>query len=369
VTIRAILFDLDGTLVQTRKAAWELFAETNRQFRLGVDDREAFFKLFEDNFFRSLARICRDDGRRQAATQHFLELLRTQYCPPIIPGMADVIRVLASHCTLAVLSTNTIKTIRRILTEAGLAHCFAHVFAGDVEPDKSISVRRFLADRFYSIGRHCSPAYDEGAEAVGANCHEVVLVTDTMGDIRDAKNCGIRAIGVAWGMHSEAQLLEAGAEVVAIWPQELIALLASEAPVEESCACSGAEASNHSNCALPDNVDERIRAAAEVRRAQRLAHLPSSAQSREAGIKDPSRVHSSLMRALTSISDAAAGGYGSEGGPARLPVPKDGARRRLDTSLVSALARLQKNGCSSPSDKKPPGMVREIMADHGRESR
>jgi phosphoglycolate phosphatase len=346
VTIRAILFDLDGTLVQTRKAAWELFAETNRQFRLGVDDREAFFKLFEDNFFRSLARICPDDGQRQAATQHFLELLRTQYCPPIIPGMSDVIRALASHCTLAVLSTNTMKTIRRILTDAGLAHCFAHVFAGDVEPDKSVSVRRFLADRSYSIGRHCSPAYDESTEAVRASGDEVVLVTDTTGDIRDAKSCGVRAVGVAWGMHSEVQLLEAGAEVVAIWPQELIALLASQVPAEANFACACDKAGDHANCAVPDAVDERIRAAAEVRRAQRLAHLPASARWREAGIKKqvhPSQVDPTLLRALASISHAA-GDHGRKGGRARLPASNGGTRRRLDTSLVAAIARLRKAG-------------------------
>ena len=55
---RAILFDLDGTLVDTRAASWELFAETNARFALGVDTREDFFRAFEGNFFESLAKIC-----------------------------------------------------------------------------------------------------------------------------------------------------------------------------------------------------------------------------------------------------------------------------------------------------------------------
>ena len=33
----AILFDLDGTLVQTREASWKIFARTNAAFNLGVD--------------------------------------------------------------------------------------------------------------------------------------------------------------------------------------------------------------------------------------------------------------------------------------------------------------------------------------------
>ena len=54
---RAILFDLDGTLVDTRAASWQLFSETNLAFALGIDSREAFFRAFEGNFFESLAKL------------------------------------------------------------------------------------------------------------------------------------------------------------------------------------------------------------------------------------------------------------------------------------------------------------------------
>ena len=85
---RAILFDLDGTLVDTRAASWELFAETNARFGLGVDTREDYFRAFEGNFFDSLAKICPDRERAAAAKQHFMELLRTRYKPTLIPGMS-----------------------------------------------------------------------------------------------------------------------------------------------------------------------------------------------------------------------------------------------------------------------------------------
>ena len=140
---RAILFDLDGTLVDTRAASWELFSETNLAFKLGIDSRDAFFAVFEGNFFESLARLCPDPQRAEAAKQHFMELLRTRYRPALIPGMTDVVRALAPHCTLAVVSTNGIEAIRRILVDAGIATCFSHVFSGDVQPKKSASIRRF----------------------------------------------------------------------------------------------------------------------------------------------------------------------------------------------------------------------------------
>lgn len=241
---RAILFDLDGTLVDTRTASWELFAETNAAFGLGMDTREAFFQAFESNFFASLARLPLDPARLEAARQHFMQALRTRYKPPFIPGMADVVRTLAPHSILAVVSTNDIGAIRRILVDEGLATCFSHVFSGDVEPRKSVSIRRFLGSPGYTGQRLCAPDY-HGAGQAPLDAGDVVLVTDTVGDVAEAAEVGVRAIGVSWGMHSERQLLDAGAERVALWPQELLAWLQAEAggvpataPQPTACACN-----------------------------------------------------------------------------------------------------------------------------------
>ena len=77
---------------------------------------------------------------------HFLAQLDADYAPDFVPGIVDVVRALAGNCSLAVVSSNSTATIRRLLTRAGVAHCFSHVFGGDVEPDKRAVVRRFLAD-------------------------------------------------------------------------------------------------------------------------------------------------------------------------------------------------------------------------------
>jgi phosphoglycolate phosphatase len=270
VPIRAILFDLDGTLVQTREASWLLFEETNRQFALGVDSRDKYFALFRTNFFRALAEACGDSERFAQAKAHFLNLLRTRYTPIFVPGMADVVRALAARFTLVVLSANTTETIRRVLTEAGLQHCFAHVFAGDVEPDKSVSMRRFLNDAGYRLGRRCSPAYDEGGASAFETGDEVVLVTDTVGDVEEANTAGVRSIGVAWGMHDESALRDAGAERVALWPQELCAWLLPEADAGETCSPGACACPPTAARAAPADPQQLVQAAGRVRR-ERLA--------------------------------------------------------------------------------------------------
>ena len=325
---RAILFDLDGTLVDTRAASWQLFSETNLAFALGIDSREAFFRAFEGNFFDSLAKMCPDPSRAEAVKAHFMELLRTRYHPALIPGMLDVVRALAPQCTLAVVSTNGIEAIRRILVGAGIATCFSHVFSGDVEPRKSVSIRRFLGDQRYAAHRQCSPAYQDGDAVGGAlAAHDVVLVTDTVGDVAEAREAGVRAIGVSWGMHGERQLLDAGAERVALWPQELIAWLRDDdregdregdaAPA--ACACSTAPGAS---CATPPSPTAPARVPPLSPPADPIAQAASQRRERQ--------LQARFTAAAATVTTAAA----------RAAPPIHRADTNASVELLSALRRI-----------------------------
>jgi phosphoglycolate phosphatase len=282
---QAVLFDLDGTLVQTRAASWEVFQQISRRFALGIDSSEEYFGLFQDNLFVAIRKLCKDDEQAAEVAEAFLALLSDAYAPAMIPGMAEVVRSLAGHCTLAVMSSNAMRVIRRVLVENDLALCFAHVFGGDVTPDKGTAIRAFLADSGSGFGRRCVAGYDEAGRVHVPDPMSTVLVTDTAGDIRDALRTGIRVVGVAWGMHGVEELTAAGAEFVALWPQELSAHLlgplaaagpsgtcALPAPSEPSgpdcgCGCAGT-----GSCGVvsPDgDLTESIRVAGAVRRARR----------------------------------------------------------------------------------------------------
>jgi phosphoglycolate phosphatase len=237
--VRAVIFDLDGTLVQTRVASWEVFEQVNRRYGLGVDDQQRYFDLFRGNIYTSIAALCRDEAHAAEVKDAFLALLRTDYTPPLVPGMADVVRRLASDLTLAVMSSNAMQVLRRVLVGNDLAFCFAHVFGGDVVPDKRTAIRAMLAEPASGYGRRCSADYDEAGAPLAPSPASTVLVTDTAGDVRDALEAGIRVVGVAWGMHSVDELTAAGAEFVAFWPQEIVAHLLGDAaasPATGACA-------------------------------------------------------------------------------------------------------------------------------------
>lgn len=271
VTPSTVIFDFDGTLVKTREASWRLFKRTNAEFELGVDRPEDFYALFRRNFFAALDEICSGDPVRvEGVRAHFLQLLRDEYCPDLVPGMADVIHKLAGSCTLVLCSSNTMESVRRTLERHGLACCFAHAFTGDLEPDKAASIRAFLADPGYSMRRLCEPEYtEEFRPGPPQRGEEVVLVTDTIGDIAEAIRCGIRAVGVVWGMHTADELQAAGAEFVAIWPQELITHLLDDPAGALTCSVARS-ARSAPVTAAPTSAMQLARRAAESRRDQRL---------------------------------------------------------------------------------------------------
>jgi phosphoglycolate phosphatase len=234
----AVMFDLDGTLVQTRGASWDVFRQISDEFGLGLTGPQEYFDLFRGNIFASLDTLCDGHADSEQVKQAFLARLRAEYNPAMVPGMVDVIRRLAGHCTLAVVSSNAMEVLRRVLVDNGVAYCFAHVFGGDAVPDKTAAFRSFLADAGSQYGRRCEVTYDETPGASRPDLSTTVLVTDTAGDVRDALEAGIRAVGVAWGMHTADELTAAGAEFVAIWPQELPGYLLTGTVPEPTGACA-----------------------------------------------------------------------------------------------------------------------------------
>ena len=291
---RAVLFDLDGTLVQTREASWRVFEKVSAAHDLGIDRPEQFYELFVDNFFVAIRKLCGTEALAETVEGEFLDGLRRDYSPLMIPGMADVVRALVPHATLAVLSSNTTPVVRRILRANSLEYCFAHVFGGDVEPDKAQGIRRFLDDAAQGSSRRCQAYYDEGDSGETIDPAATVLVTDTVGDVEAAVAAGIRPVGVAWGMHTEEQLLAAGAEFVAIWPQEIVAHLFARRHAD-AAACSCAQPA-------PTDLAADLAAAASVRtRRRRAAAAHQSAPARSASVAVEPVPSSELADAVRSI--------------------------------------------------------------------
>jgi phosphoglycolate phosphatase len=112
-------------------------------------------------------------------------------------------------------------------------------------------------------------------------------------------------------MHREKDLLEAGAEFVAVWPQELIAYLLSGAAGGHSCGLPAASAcdcpaASEASCRCDDAGIAKADAARRERSLKRAHALVSSLLSAPAGIALPAaqekwRSDDALMRSLARL--------------------------------------------------------------------
>ena len=211
--LQTILFDFDGTLVRTREASWELFRQTNEKFALGVDTPSAFFQLFDRNFYAVLDEASANNGAAEDVRRHFQALLRTEYSPQFVPGMTKVVKALAAHYTLIVLSSNTMEAVRRILLANEVATCFAHVFSGELAPRKNEAIAGSWPTRADFGGSRRTPHYEESMVPRLHEPSEAMLITDTVGDVIEALDAGIWVGGGELG-HARGRGAAAGARRV-----------------------------------------------------------------------------------------------------------------------------------------------------------
>jgi phosphoglycolate phosphatase len=334
--VHAVMFDMDGTLVQTRYASWEIFESVNRRFGLGVDTPEQYYELFRSNVFGEIEKRCVNADQYRQVKADFLAALRADYRPVMIPGMLHVVRRLASVATLALLSSNALPVMRRILVDNDLAFCFAHVFGGDTVPDKRTAIRQFLADTGSGFGRRCSADYDEEMVPVEVAAGGTVLVTDTAGDVREALEEGIRAVGVAWGMHSVDQLVEAGAEFVALWPQEVGSYLLQGIDAVPRGAC---ELPPRTRPAPPGGGSCGGSCGGEC--AGECAGACATCPAASAPTSAPSDRTSRRLRAAQGLLAAAPVALPQAAPPRAVPVATArSSRSRADDELAAAVARI-----------------------------
>jgi phosphoglycolate phosphatase len=217
--IRAVFFDLDGTLVDS---GTDLAAASNAMLReLGLPQRSSEeIRSFIGEGSRNLVERCtapRGDLVEQGLaswTRHYERGLLDATRP--YPGIPGVLGKLAERgLTLAVHTNKPSDFSRRILRGLGLEARFAFILGSDDGPARKPSVEgaRFLLDR------------------LGMAPSEAVYVGDSRIDGETARAAGAQFIGVTWGFRPRKELLEAGAVVLVDDPSELQQAIEAQARI------------------------------------------------------------------------------------------------------------------------------------------
>jgi len=204
--VKLAVFDCDGTLVDGQGAVVAAMASAFAEGGLARPDPHHVRRMVGLSLPQAVARLAPEAGADQvrdvvAAYKSAFRAAREagSLAEPLFPGIAELLAdLVGAGWTLAVATGKS---------DRGLAHCLAG---------------HGIADRFASLqtaDRHPSkphPAMLEAALAeTFADPAQAVMIGDTAYDIQMACEIGVRAVGVAWGYHEAAELLDAGAAYVA----------------------------------------------------------------------------------------------------------------------------------------------------------
>ena len=203
-----LMFDYDGVIVDSFDVFATALIDSCRMAGVpGVESTDDVVALFEGNVYESLRQkgasaeaVKRAVDRSAGAMQLALPWLRP------FPLMPQVLEELAEARDVVVVTSNAESLVQAFLKRhhvAGVAVAGAETGQSKVE-----KIERLLAQH-------------PGQELTW-------FVSDTAGDMREARLAGVTPLGVAWGWHGPEQLLEAGAEAIAKTPADVLAIVAPE---------------------------------------------------------------------------------------------------------------------------------------------
>lgn len=197
-----VIFDVDGTLVDSQNLIVEAQVETFRRHGLPPPTREQTLALVGLSLVPTFAALVGEDGPVDAMVATYREVFSSIIFnepgrkEPLFPGAAELIEELrhADGVTLALATGKSRRGMARVFDHYGWHGVFASVQTADTnasKPDPEMLTNALS---------------DTGFAASGA-----VFIGDTSFDMQMGCAAGIEPWGVCWGYHKPAALTDAGA--------------------------------------------------------------------------------------------------------------------------------------------------------------
>lgn len=200
---RLVIFDCDGTLVDSQNLIAAAMAETFTSIGLEGPPTEVVRRVIGLRLDEAIARLLPQSHVDQALALaetykvafHRLRADPTTLADPLYPAARETLcRLAESNYLLGVATGKSRRGLGVTLERHGLTDLFVTLQTADDAPGKPdpTMVRQAMNE-------------------ADAAPHETIVIGDTVFDMVMAANAGVRALGVSWGYHEPAELLAAGA--------------------------------------------------------------------------------------------------------------------------------------------------------------
>ena len=200
---RLFLFDFDGVIVDSL----ELYEEMTRRCfeKIGkpiTKNREDFLNLFDDNFYEALRKsgVGADEFNKTAALiAPYADYSKVTPFEDLMP----ILKELGENNVLLIISSNSLYAIEFILSKINFNGSFDTILGADFMLSKIDKINYAVEKWEIPKGR-------------------TYFIGDTAGDIKEAKEAGVKAVAVSWGWHTKERLKEEAPDYLIDSPSELL---------------------------------------------------------------------------------------------------------------------------------------------------
>jgi len=216
MSFKGIIFDLDGTLLDTIEDIADSMNRVLSENKLPTHDTEAY-RLFVGSGIRNLVKVALPESHRDEQTvDSFFKTMYTFYRDHCVnktkpyEGIIDLLNNLASRDLKLAILSNKADEMTQQTAKALLPAEYFNIISGLTDealkkpnPQKALQM----------------------SKEMGIDPEEMIYVGDTDVDMQTATNAGMYAVGVLWGFRGEKELRANGAQKLISHPSELLGLL------------------------------------------------------------------------------------------------------------------------------------------------
>lgn len=210
--LKLLIFDLDGTLIDSLRDLAEAANYALRAYKLPEHDIEKFRYFVGDGIPKLIERILPEDmhsddmiNKVKSVFDSYYSEHYADYTAPY-NNIPELLRELKCKGYKLAVASNKPDNFTHDLVDS--------IFEGmfDVVQGKVDSFEKKPAPQIiYKI-----------SEDLGIPLSEAIMIGDTNVDIFTAKNAGIKSIGCLWGFRTKSELEEAGADFIVSDPIEIL---------------------------------------------------------------------------------------------------------------------------------------------------
>ncbi len=194
---KIILFDFDGVLAHTLEHAFQIHQLLNPHFLW-----EEFVQMSDGNFHAEYKK------KLETSSHIHPENFPEDYNKKLIEmtleeKLARLVEHLSLTYTLFIVSSTKTSYIRDFLAKEKVLGCFSDILGADIHESKVVKIQSIL---------HKEDIKPE----------QCLFITDTTGDIHEARQCDVSSLCVSWGLHKRERLQRENPVAVVDTPEELL---------------------------------------------------------------------------------------------------------------------------------------------------